>query len=166
MLVLCTLAIGMTLGYLGFEGTRNAFGLAVTNALYIAHKTIGVLLLVLMVVRVALRLTLGKPAYAVPLPGPQRIASEAVHGLLYLLLLAMPVVGWLANAAGGYPINFFHWELPGLIGRDDALASILVEWHRILGWTILVLVVAHVGAAMVHWRIRRDGVMQRMSLLR
>jgi len=165
ILVLTTLAIGMTLGTLGFEGTRDAFGMDTTNRLYITHKTIGVLMIGLMALRIVLRLVRGKPAYAVPLEGPQRIASEIVHGLLYLLLAAMPIVGWAATAAGGYPINFFDWVLPPLIGQDDALAGTLFLWHAILAWTILALVLLHMAGAFYHWLIRRDGVMKRMSLL-
>lgn len=165
LLVLTTLAIGLTLGTLGFEGTRDAFGMDTTNTLYITHKTIGVLMIGLMALRILLRLVRGKPAYAVPLERPQKIASEIVHGLLYLLLVAMPIVGWAATAAGGYPINFFQWVLPPLIGEDDALAGTLFLWHAILGYTILALVLLHVAGACHHWLIRRDGVMKRMSLL-
>jgi cytochrome b561 len=166
VLVLCALALGMTLGLLGFDRTLATFGAPVTDLMYISHKTIGVLLLALILVRIALRVSLGRPPYAVPLPRPQKIASEIVHGLLYVLLLAMPVLGWLSTATGGFPINFFHWELPPLIGRDDALSETLFLWHGILGWALLILIVGHVSAAVYHWRVRRDGVMQRMSLFR
>lgn len=164
VLALATLAIGLTLGTLGFEGARDAFGLAVTNTLFIVHKTIGVILFALMVVRLVLRLTHGKPGYAVALERPQKIASEIVHGLLYVLLLAMPVIGWLATAAGGFPINFFHWVLPPLVGEDEALSATLYAWHLGIGLAILALVLLHVAGALYHWLIRRDGVMQRMSL--
>jgi cytochrome b561 len=166
VLVLSALTIGMTLGWLGFERVLDTFGARVTDLMYITHKTIGVLLLGLVVIRIGLRIWLGKPAYAVPLPRPQKIASEIVHGLLYVLLIAMPVLGWLSTAAGGFPINFFHWVLPPLIARDDALSETLFFWHGILGWALLVLIVGHVSAAVYHWRVRRDGVMQRMSLFR
>lgn len=165
VLALVTLCIGLTLGYLGFEGARDAFGLAATNALYIAHKTIGVLLLVLMVIRVVLRLRFGKPAYAVALARPQKVASGIVHGLLYVLLLAMPVIGWMATAAGGFPINFFHWVLPPLVGENEALSGTLYTWHLVIGLVILALALVHVAGALYHWLIRRDGVMRRMSLL-
>lgn len=163
VLVIVTLPIGLTLGTLGFEGARETFGLETTNGLYIAHKTIGVLMLVLMLLRVILRLIHGKPPYAVALARPQKIASEIVHGLLYVLLLAMPVIGWMATAAGGFPINFFFWVLPPLIGENEALSGTLFLWHGIVGWTILGLVLVHVTGALYHWLIRRDGVMQRMS---
>lgn len=164
VLALATLVIGLTLGTLGFEGARDTFGLGVTNTLFIVHKTIGVLLFALMVLRLVLRLTHGKPGYVVALERPQKIASEIVHGLLYVLLLAMPVIGWMATAAGGFPINFFHWVLPPLVGEDEALSATLYAWHLGVGLAILALVLLHVAGALYHWLIRRDGVMQRMSL--
>lgn len=166
VLVLLSLAVGLTLGFLGFEGAMATFGEATTNLLYTAHKTGGVAILALMLVRVLVRLTLGKPTHDPPLPRPHRIASEAVHGTLYLVLIAMPVVGWLATAAGGFPVQFFHWNLPGFIGENEALSEQLYQWHAILGWLILALAAVHISAAVYHWRIRRDGVMRRMSLFR
>lgn len=166
ILVLLALAFGGTIGYLGFEGLRESIGAAGTDFVYTAHKTLGVLILGFMALRLLTRLAFGKPDYAVPLPAFQRFASRVVHGLLYLLLFAMPVIGWLATASGGFPVHLFHIELPGLIGRNEALSETLFLWHRYLAWTLLALVMVHVGAALYHWRIRHDGVMQRMSLLR
>ncbi|MDN3517038.1 cytochrome b [Aquisalimonas lutea] len=166
VLAVITLAMGLTLGSLGVEGARALFGVTATNLLYTSHKTCGVLMLGLMVLRVVFRVTLGKPGYAHPLPMFQRVASEVVHGALYLLLLAMPVLGWLATAAGDFPVAFFHYELPRLIGTNEALSEQLYAWHGAVGLTVLGLIVLHVAAALYHWRIRRDGVMQRMSLFR
>ena len=73
-------------------------------------------------------------------------------------------LGWLATAAGGYPVQFFDLNLPGLIGKDRALAETLFWLHGLLGWLIIGLIAVHVGAAMMHWLVKRDGVMARMSL--
>ena len=99
-----------------------------------------------------------------PLAGFERVASRAVHDLFYVALLAMPVIGWLATAAGGYPVQFFGWTLPGFIGKDKELSETLFTIHGVIGWVILGLVVLHVAGAMRHWLIKRDGVMARMSL--
>ena len=165
LLALPALGVGLTLGTLGFDGAKAAFGGEVTGALYAAHKTVGVLILALMILRLGLRLTLGSPRYASPLTGFERVASRTVHGLLYLVLLALPVVGWLATAAGGYPVQFFAWTLPGLIAKDKALSETLFQFHGILGWMLLALLALHIGAALWHWLLKRDGVMARMSLL-
>lgn len=166
LLVVPVLAVGITLGLLGFEGTKAAFGATATNALYTYHKTFGILILALMVVRLALRLRRGSPAYDAPLTGFERVASRLVHGLLYAVLLAMPVLGWLATAAGGYPVQFFAWNLPPLIGKDKALSDTLFWLHGLGGWLLAGLIVLHVGGALRHWLVKRDGVMARMSLRR
>lgn len=166
LLALPALGIGLTLGYLGFDGAKAAFGGEVTGVLYAGHKTFGVLILVLMTLRLSLRLSLGSPPYATPLTRFERIASRSVHDLLYLVLLALPVLGWLATASGGYPVQFFAWELPGLLPKDPTLSETLFQIHGALGWALLALLSLHIGAALMHWLIKRDGVMSRMSLTR
>lgn len=165
LLVLLAIAIGMPLGLLGFEGAEATFGSGPTDLLYISHKTIGVLLLGFITLRVMLRLVFGKPPYPVPLPALQRRLSRLVHALLYALLIVMPLLGWSATASGGFPINFFHWELPPILSRNPDLSEQLFFWHAVTAWSILGLVALHVAGAVYHWRIRHDGVMRRMSLL-
>ena len=164
IIAICVLAIGLTLGILGFDGVKNSFGMDATNLLYKYHKTFGVVLLGLMTIRLILKLMLGRPEHSPPLPRFNKSASEAVHGLLYLTLLAQPVLGWLATAAGGYPVEFFSLKLPGLIGKDTALSETLYGLHGAVGWTIVALIAIHVGAALMHRFIKRDTVMMRMSL--
>lgn len=164
ILVLGLLAIGSLLGTLGFDGVKDLLGIETTNQLYTYHKTFGILVLVLMVLRLVLRRTLTSPAYQPPLHWFQRTASLSVHSLFYVALILMPVLGWLATAAGGYPVQFFGATLPGLIGKDEALSETLFQYHAWVGWGILALIVVHVCAAIYHWKIRRDGVMKRMSL--
>lgn len=165
-LILLALMSGGTIGLLGFDGLRAQFGPGGTDFIYTSHKTLGVLILAFILVRLIVRILHGRPAYAQPLPPVQRVVSSSVHTLFYLLLLAMPVLGWLATASGGFPVHLFVWELPGLIGRDRALSQTLFFWHQVVGILLLTLIVAHVAAALYHWRIRKDGVMQRMSLFR
>jgi len=164
VLLLISLATGLLLGWLGFEGARDALGLAATNQLYTAHKTVGVLILLAMLVRVLARLNHGRPPYVEPLPPARRIASSTVHLLLYVLLLAQPVLGWVATASGDFPVDFFGVTLPGLVGVDKALSKELYAWHETVAWIILALVTVHIAAALHHWRVLRDEIMQRMSL--
>lgn len=158
------LAAGLTLGILGFDGAKEAFGLDATNALYKYHKTFGVIMLGLMTLRLVLKLMLGRPDYNPPLPRFNMVASSAVHGLLYVSLLVQPVLGWLATASGGFPVQFFSSKLPGLIGKDKALSETLYGLHGLVGWLIIALIAIHVGAALMHAFIKRDTVMSRMSL--
>ena len=163
-LVALALAAGILFFTLGFDGLMSTFGEAVTNALYKYHKTAGVLILGLMILRVILRLSLGAPAPVATLTSTERRLSSGVHLLLYAVLLAIPALGWLATAAGGYPVEFFNATLPGLIGKDKALSEILFWLHGLAALTVMLLLGLHITGALRHWLIKRDGVMRRMSL--
>ena len=166
VLVLLALGIGMILGFLGFDGTREFFGKTVTDALYTTHKTVGVLILALMLSRLGVRLVLGVPPYRPPLNGFERVASHTVHGPSSMWR-SWPCRSWGARHGGGWLTRVvFGWTLPGLIGKDQALSERLFSLHGRVGWVLLGLVVLHVGAALWHWRVKRDGVMARMSLFR
>jgi len=164
IIAILLLAVGLTLGLLGFDGVKDAFGIEVTNALYKYHKTFGVILLGLMTLRLVLKLTLGRPEYDPPLPRFNEVASAAVHGMLYVALLVQPVLGWLATASGGFPVQFFSTSLPGFIGKDKALSETLYGLHSAVGWVIIALLAIHIGAALMHRFIKHDTVMSRMSL--
>jgi cytochrome b561 len=162
--LLFSLATGLTLGFLGFEGAVERLGNGLTDLLYTAHKSFGVLILALMLGRVVTRLMFVVPLHEPPLHPFQRVLSTAVHYALYLALLAMPVLGWLATASGDFPVQFLFWQLPGLIGENEALSETLFLWHGLLAWVIIALVALHIAGALFHWRVKRDGVMERMSL--
>ena len=133
------------------------------DALYNFHKSLGVLILVLMVLRLINRLVAGAPAPDPTLDPWQRTLSSAVHGLLYVLLLAMPVVGYVANSAYGAPTPLFGlFTLPKIAADNQALATQLFTAHRWAGFVVIVLAGMHIGGALFHFVIRRDTVLQRM----
>lgn len=142
--------------------TRMSEGPAHDN-LYNFHKSLGVLILILMILRLLNRLAVGAP---IPDPGIspwQKTASSIVHTSLYVLLLAMPIVGYIANSAFGAPTPFFGlFNLPPIVGKNEALATQLFTLHRLVGWLVIFLVLTHVSAALYHYFIRRDNVLQRM----
>ena len=117
-----------------------------------------------MTLRIITRLAFVVPDHEPPLNAFERIVSSSVHHLLYLALIIMPLLGWAATASGGFPVEFFHWHLPGLLAEREQLSEQLFMWHGRLGWIILGLVVLHVAGAIFHWKIKRDNVMKRMSL--
>jgi cytochrome b561 len=164
LIAIALLAVGLTLATLGFDGVKAKFGIEVTNLLYKYHKTFGVILLGLMTLRLGLRLTLGRPTYDPPLPRFNKVASEIVHGLLYVALLVQPMLGWAATAAGGFPIEFFNTTLPKFLAKDPGLSKTLYAVHYGVGLLILALIAVHVSAALMHWLVLRDNVMRRMSL--
>ena len=164
ILVLGALAGGALLWAYGFEGLQSSFGLATTNAIYKYHKTVGVLVLGLMVIRLALRLTLGAPRPHPTLSPGIAAAARATHLAFYGLLIVMPVLGWAATAAGGFPVQFFDMELPGIIGENKALSETLFRFHGIVGVLIAALALLHIAAALRHWLMLKDGVMTRIAL--
>lgn len=162
--VLLALASGLTIGTVGYERTVTLVGNTLTNLLYTSHKTLGLTILLLMTLRIITRVAFVVPDHDPPLNAFERIVSTSVHHLLYLALVIMPLLGWVATASGGYPVEFLHWQLPALISERPALSDQLYTWHGRLGWAILVLIVLHVAGALFHWRIKHDNVIKRMSL--
>jgi cytochrome b561 len=131
--------------------------------LYSYHKWAGMTIMLLVAFRLAWRLTHVPP----PLPAMavwQRRASEIVHGLLYLLMLAIPLSGWLMSSAEGFPVVWFGvLQLPDLIGKNHALSEQLGDVHEILNYTMLVLVILHVAGALQHHFVDRQPFLQRMG---
>jgi cytochrome b561 len=133
------------------------------DVLYNFHKSLGILILCLMILRLINRLVVGAP---VPDPGIepwQKTVSSIVHTSFYLLLFAMPIVGYAANSAFGAPTPFFGlFNLPPIVGENEQLATQLFTLHRWVGWLVIVLVLTHIAAALYHFFVRRDNVLPRM----
>lgn len=127
------------------------------------HKSIGMLVLGLALVRIAWKLVnKGQPG-PVQMPRPQRIAAAAGHGLLYVLVLAQPISGWLMSSAANYPVTFFGWfQFPALVGANEGLHELYEEVHEFLFTTLLVVTVVHVLAALYHHFIQKDDTLRRM----
>lgn len=162
LVVILVLAGGLTIDAYGFEGLVDAFGQGATNLLYKYHKTFGIIVLAAMALRIIVKLRLGKPAYVRPLTKFERIASNAVHGLFYVLLVAQPVLGWLATGASDFPVEFFGWTLPPILPVDKALGETLYSIHGVVGRILLALIVIHISAALMHGLVKQDGVLRRM----
>ena len=135
--------------------------------LYAWHKWAGMVLLVLAGLRLMWRLTHPTPELPPTMGRASRRAAHAGHALLYVLMFAIPISGWLMTSAKGVPVVWFGiWQLPDLVGKDEALGSLLTDVHVILNYTLLVVVVGHVAAALQHHFIRKDGVLARMLPIR
>ena len=131
---------------------------------YDLHKSTGLLVLVLMVARLGWRVAAGAPPPAPGLPRAQRVAAGVTHWLLYLLVLAMPLSGWLYDAASGLrPLQWFGlFVVPGPVGPDEALADAMHDWHETLFVLLAVVVAVHVAAALWHHLFRGDATLARM----
>ena len=132
-------------------------------AIYALHKSLGITLLALVLVRIGWRLRSGSPAPLPGIPRLQHLLAQLIHGLLYLLLLALPVSGWVMNSASGFPLQWFGlFNLPALTGRDEALHALATSTHEWLFWGLAVLVLAHAGAAIFHHLFQGDATLARM----
>ncbi|WP_454722979.1 MULTISPECIES: cytochrome b [Cupriavidus] len=127
------------------------------------HKWLGVTVFAIAVLRVLWRATHRAPAPAAGTPAWQAAAAHAAHMLLYVLILVVPVTGYLYSCAAGVPVVYLGIvPLPSLIGPDDALKEILKQTHIWLNYLMAAIVVIHAAAAIKHQFIERDGTLARM----
>lgn len=150
------LGVGLYMTSLPFSPTRLK--------LYNWHKWAGVTILVLSALRLLWRLSHRPPA-DLPMLAWQAQAAHVTHGLLYALFFAVPLFGWAYSSAAGYPIVWFGvLPLPDFVPKDKALADTLKELHKFAAYGLALLVLAHVGAALKHHFIDRDGLLARMGI--
>lgn len=143
-----------------FIGVNMVGDLSTRHPLLIElHKATGLALLVLVVLRIALRLSLPHPPLPADLPPLQRFAAAASHLALYGLMLAMPLLGWAMLSAGGYPRPL---QLPAIAPHDLQLYAVLRQAHGWAGYLLFATVLVHIAAALMHALVRRDGVMRSM----
>ncbi|GLQ96908.1 cytochrome b [Dyella mobilis] len=129
---------------------------------YALHKSIGLTILALFVLRVIWRLFDRAPPDE-PAPRWQRLAAHATHVLLYGFVLALPLSGWLFNSLHGYPLQWFKlFNLPALAAKNQDLARTAHAAHEYLFYLLLLVLVAHVGAALKHHVFDQDNVLRRM----
>lgn len=148
-------------GIVGLVMDEMPRGMSKLNTFAI-HKSIGLTVLALLVLRASWRLFDRKPDDE-PMPRWQRLAAHATHGVLYLLMLAIPLSGWIYNSAHGYALQWFKlFNLPALSEKNDALSDFAGDTHEILFWVLVVVLVAHVGGALVHHLFERDNTLLRM----
>lgn len=129
------------------------------------HKSFGMLVLALSLLRLGWRLAGPAPADSDRSKAWEISAARLAHVALYGLLFVMPLTGWIlasASTLGVKTVIFGVWELPHLVAPDEALHGLLVEVHKILAWSFMALVAFHVGGALKHHVIYKDDVLTRM----
>lgn len=127
------------------------------------HKSFGITIFVLMLVRLAWRLTHRAPPLPASMPAYQRALAALTHGLLYFTLLAMPVIGYVAVAARGRETRYFGlFDVPQMMPLSRMLSQNATTVHVYGQYVIYALLVAHIGAAFYHHIVLRDDVLTRM----
>lgn len=131
--------------------------------LFVWHKSLGFLILLLVLLRLLWRLVNPTPALPGGMSGFERMAARATHALFYLLLIALPINGWVINSAANVPFSIF-WliPLPPIVAPDRVLAGDAENAHFVLFSVLTLLVLAHAGAALRHHYVKRDDVLRRM----
>ncbi len=131
---------------------------------YTAHKSTGLTVLALVLVRLGWRFYAGTPAPVPGTPAWQRRIASVTHWLLYGLILAMPLSGWLYDSASGLrPFRWFGlFDVPKLTAPNEALSQAAVNAHELLFWILVTLVAVHAGAALYHHLFLRDSTLSRM----
>jgi cytochrome b561 len=153
--IVCTFTLGVYMHELPESADRDQ--------LYDWHRSAGVSILALSAFRLLWRLAHRPPA-DVAMPAWQTRTAHIVHGLLYALFFAVPLSGWAHTSAGGHAVVMFGvWTLPDFVPVHKGLAGVLQDVHELCATLLGLLVIGHVGAALKHHWLDRDGLLARMA---
>jgi cytochrome b561 len=134
------------------------------NVLIAIHRPLGIAILLLVLLRIAVRFRRGSPPLPDDLPVLQRFVARLSHLVLYGLMLAMPLIGWAMLSAAGYPVTMFGaLHLPPIVPHNVQLYALLRALHTYLALALFLTVLGHLAAALFHGLIRRDGVFSSMA---
>ena len=133
-------------------------------ALLANHKSIGMTILALAVIRLVWRLFNKPPTLPSSMPKWQHLASHSAHWLIYLLIFCLPLSGWLMSSANAYSVSWFNvFVFPDLVAADKSYADLFHFIHEIMTEALFVVVVIHIAAALKHHFVDKDGVLGRMA---
>ena len=131
------------------------------------HKWLGTIILLLALIRLAVRWRYGAPPLPADLPAPMRLAAELSHYVLYFLMIAMPLLGWSMLSAANYPVVLAGGvRLPMIVPQSDRLHTALWNAHFYLAFLFFAIVLLHLAAALFHALVRHDGVFEAMAPVR
>lgn len=154
-LVLTAIPIGIVMANITSGPTQDR--------LYDLHRSIGVALIPLVLVRFGYRLANPPPPLPDDVPPLQQFAAHATHWALYALIIVQPFVGWIATSAYRAPIVFFGlFQLPPIWPQDQPFSERLFAVHEIMGFIIAFLVLVHIAAALHHHFVLKDRVLLRI----
>lgn len=132
--------------------------------MYGLHKSLGVLVIMLVAARLAWRAANPAPLAPSTTTAVQQALAQWAHRLLYILMIAVPVAGVLMSQTGGRPVSFFGlFELPTLMGKNEPLHEALEGAHAVMAFLMIAVVVIHAGAAIWHHFVLKDDVLRRMT---
>jgi cytochrome b561 len=158
-IVAALIFVQFTLGWVADEWHRSPTKVD----LFVWHKSTGILILTIVVLRLAWRAATRTPEPPAESSRIERIAAAASHALLYVTMIGLPMSGWVINSAANFPLKLF-WlvPLPAITAPSKAVQHLAEEVHETLGWTLAALVTIHVAAALRHHFVKRNDVLTRM----
>lgn len=169
-LTVALLLVQLPLGYyMHWYANKTDFA-APSGTLYDSHKLLGLTILLFVLARLAYRLTAGAPGPEPTIEPWQRVASHATHWLIYVLLILVPIGGWLGVSYYG-PFEPFGIKLPSLVAApatdvikeaNEKYSETVFGWHAAAAFALLSLIAMHLAAVVYHRVIRKDGVLARM----
>jgi cytochrome b561 len=131
--------------------------------LFDLHKSLGTLIFMLALVRLAWRHVSPPPPLPASMKASDKLAAHAGHLLLYAAMFALPITGYLDASLGGYHLSFFGlFDVPLLFAKNEALFDVVETAHGWIGYALAALIVAHMGAALKHHIVDKDNVLTRM----
>lgn len=169
LLLLIQFPLGMYMTYRGYHmiytdaagETKTGLFDATTGNLYDGHKLLGLTIFTVVVLRLLYRLTAGAPPSDNSVPPALVGISHLTHWSIYLLLLAVPIAGYVGVSYYG-ALTAFGIPLPAITGKDEKFSEQVFEYHEYLGWALLALIALHFAAAIYHRAVRKDRVVERM----
>lgn len=131
--------------------------------LYALHKSIGITILTLVILRLAWRLSNNTPSLPEHMHPAERWLAHASHALLYLILFAMPISGYVINSAADFPLSVYGlFTIPNVIPESEPVKEAAEAVHETLIWVLIGIVALHVAGALKHHFMDRDDVLRRM----
>ncbi|NVJ90186.1 MAG: cytochrome b [Methylocystaceae bacterium] len=129
----------------------------------VLHKSIGIVVLGLVVLRLLWRFFNPAPVLPDNMPPIERLGAHVSHIALYSIMIVMPLSGWAMSSAANFPISVFGWfTLPSLMAPSKPAVEFLKEFHEVMAWVILFLLTIHIAAALKHHFINKDNVLKRI----
>ena len=155
LMILVSLGVGLYMVDLKLSPTKLQ--------LYSWHKWAGVTIFMLVLVRCLWRITHAAPPLPDDMPRWQRVVAEATHYVLYALMIVIPLTGWLMSSAKGFQTVYFGvLPIPDLLDKNKELGETLNAVHKYLNYTMIGILLAHIGAALKHHFIEKDDILRRM----
>ena len=155
--------VGILLQYVWVWRIDNTDSIREQFSLVTTHKSIGMTVLALVLLRMAWRAFNKPPPYPPGMARWEINAANLMHALLYLLILLMPLTGWMYTSAAGYGAEFWGLiDIPDFVLTGERLENFMHVAHETIGWAIPIVVAVHVLAALRHHFALKDDVLKRM----